>query len=197
MKRIITISRQFGSGGRTIGREVAAALNIPCYDSEIIAKVAEASGYSKDYIEKNGEYAAQRTWFGRAIDFAGGVGMVNNQDVIWIAQRQVILELAEKENCVIVGRCADFILQGREDVLSVFIHADLEFRAKRIVEQYGESDEKPEKRLKDKDKRRNAYYKFYTDMEWGKATNYDLSLNSGSIGIDNCVELICDLYKTV
>lgn len=194
MGKIITISRQFGSGGRTVGKQVAAKLSIPCYDGELIEKVAEESGFAKEYIKEHGEYSVHRTWFGRALNAAGGSGGLSNQDLIWIAQRKTILELAEQGPCVIVGRCADFILRDREDLLRVFIHARDDARAERIVRLYGESSEKPEKRLKDKDKRRSAYYKYYTDTEWGVATNYDISLDSSKFGIEKCVEIITQLY---
>lgn len=194
MSKIITISRQFGSGGRTIGKEVAAKLGIPCYDGELIEKVAEESGFAKDYIAEQGEYSAHRTWFGRALSAAGGSGGLSNQDIIWIAQRKVILDLAGKGPCVIVGRCADYILKDKYELLTVFIHASDESRAERIVRLYGESNEKPEKRLKDKDKRRSAYYKYYTETEWGIAKNYDISLDSGKFGLEKCVELITMLY---
>ena len=105
-----------------------------------------------------------------------------------------IEELAAKESCVIVGRCADYILKDKADLLKVFIHADIEKRAKRIVEVYGESDESPEKRLLDKDKRRKAFYQFYTDLEWGNVNNYHLALDSGEIGIEKCIDIICSLY---
>lgn len=104
------------------------------------------------------------------------------------------MNLAEKESCVIVGRCADYILGEKEDCLKVFIHADLDKRAERIVKIYGEGKDSPKKRLQDKDKRRKAYYNFYTDMEWGKTQNYHISLDSGVLGIEKCVELIAGLY---
>ncbi len=195
MSDIITISRQFGSGGRTVGKQVAAKLGIPCYDSELIEKVAEESGFAKEYIEVQGEYSNFKTWIGRALGSTGGSSGLTNQDIIWIAQRKVILGIAEKGPCVIVGRCADFILRGRADILSVFIHAADEVRAERIVRLYGEKEDKPEKRLKDKDKRRSAYYKYYTDTEWGVAKNYDISLDSGKFGIDKCVDIIIQLYR--
>ncbi len=110
-------------------------------------------------------------------------------------QREVILELAEKSSCVIVGRCADHILKDTADCLNVFIHASTESRADRIVKLYGEREEKPEQRLMDKDKRRSSYYQLYTDTEWGNATNYHISLDSGKWGIEKCVEIITDLYK--
>lgn len=118
------------------------------------------------------------------------------RDDLWRIQHDIITELAEKESCVIVGRCADFILKDTADCLSVFIHASLEKRAERIVRLYGESDEKPQKRLLDKDKRRKSYYQFYTDTEWGNAANYHISLDSGKFGIEKCVDIIADLYRT-
>ena len=109
-------------------------------------------------------------------------------------QAALLLELAQKGPCVIVGRCADYILQDKADCLKVFIHADMDFRALRIVEVYGEREQSPEDRLRDKDKRRAAYHRFYTDMKWGYAQNYHLTLNSGVLGIDQCVKIIASLY---
>lgn len=191
--RIITISREFGSGGRTIGKELAAKLGIHCYGAELLEKIAEESGFAKEYIAEQGEYAAGGHWLSMALsgrDYNGH----SNQDDLWAIQQKTIRELAEKESCVIVGRCADYILKDCADCLRVFIHADMESRAKRIVEQYGERSESPEKRLRDKDKRRAAYYQFYTDMKWGLAQNYHITLNSAALGIDKCVEILADLY---
>ncbi len=191
--RIITISREFGSGGRTIGRQTAEKLGIPCYDHELIDKIAEQSGFVKEYIKERGEYTAHSSWIASVLserDFYGH----SNQDYLWNIQRKVILELAEKESCVIVGRCADYILRDTADCLKVFIYADMAKRAERIVTQYGESSEAPEKRLRDKDKRRAAYYQFYTDMKWGEARHYHISLDSGTLGIEKCVHVISELY---
>lgn len=116
-----------------------------------------------------------------------------NEDILWQIQCNVIADLAKKGLCVIVGRCADFILKDRPDVLKVFIHADMAFRAKRIVEEYGERTETPEQRLKDKDKRRSTYYRFYTGQKWGQVQSYDMTLNSGKLGIEKCAELICTI----
>ncbi|MGN1147195.1 MAG: AAA family ATPase [Lachnospiraceae bacterium] len=191
--RIITISREFGSGGRTIGKETAAKLGIPCYDQELIEKIAEESGFAKEYIAEQGEYAPHGSWLASALsarDFNGA----STQDQLWSIQRKVIMELAKKGPCVIVGRCADYILKDMADCLTVFIHADMQHRAERIVKQYGERDVAPEKRLKDKDKRRAAYYQFYTDMKWGALENYHITLDSGVLGIDTCVKILADLY---
>jgi cytidylate kinase len=193
MNKVITISREFGSGGRTIGKMVAEKLQIPCYDQELIEKIAETSGLAKEFIEERGEYTLRGGWLANAFADRSLNGL-SVQDYLWTIQRKLILELAEKEPCVIIGRCADYILEGKADTLKVFIHASMESRAKRIVERYGESAEAPEKRLRDKDLRRSAYYRFYTDVEWGIAKNYDVALDSGKIGIERCVDIIASLY---
>ena len=194
MKKIITISREFGSGGRTIGRMVAEKLGMSSYAKELIEKVAEESGLTKKYIEEGGEYAPSKSRF--AYSFIGrNIDGMSLDDYIFMAQRKVILEIAEKESCVIVGRCADYILRNRDDVLNVFIHSDMEKRAERIVKLYGETDKSPEKRLKEKDKKRSINYKYCTDRVWGMSQNYHISLNSGAIGLDTCDDIIADLAK--
>lgn len=192
--RIITVSREFGSGGRTIGKEVAARLGINCYDSELIEKIAEESGFTKDYIAEKSENAPHGHWLANSFASNRSIHGFSTQDYLWSVQRKVILDLAEKESCVIVGRCADYILGNENNCLKVFIHASMDKRAERIVQVYGEGKDSPEKRLQDKDKRRRAYYHFYTDMEWGVAKNYHISLDSGVLGIEKCVELISGLY---
>lgn len=189
--RVITISREFGSGGRTIGKKVAAKLGIPCYDSELIEKLAQESGFTKDYIKEAGEYTPGGFL---ASAFSNRAFGPTNEDILWEMQCRIITELAEKESCVIVGRCADCVLQDKADCLKVFIHADMAFRAERIVKVYGEREESPEQRLRDKDKRRAAYHRFYTNMKWGYAENYHLTLDSGVLGIDRCVDIISGLY---
>lgn len=189
--RVITISREFGSGGRTIGKAVAEQLGIPCYDNEILQEIAKESGFEQSYIQETGEYAPCGFL---AAAFSHSASGPSNADYLWEMQYKLIGQLAQKDPCVIVGRCADYILRDKADCLRVFIHADLSYRAKRIVEVYGEREKSPEQRLKDKDKRRAAYHRFYTDMKWGHAQNYDLTLNSGTLGIDKCVEIIKSLY---
>ena len=191
--RVITISRQFGSGGRTIGKEVAEKLGIPCYDLELIEKAAEKSGLAKEFIADQGEYAPHGSWFFNALTPRTLDGK-STQDYLWTVQRKIIIDLAKQGPCVIIGRCADYILKDEADLLKVFIHSDAKARAERIVNLYGESAISPEKRLKNKDKCRRAYYQFYTDMEWGNAENYHISLDSGKLGIDKCVEIISNLY---
>lgn len=189
--RIITISREFGSGGRTVGKRTAEQLGIPCYDRELIQKIAGKSGFAEGYIKSLDETAPGGFL---ASAFSNRTFGQTNEDYLWNMQRKVILELAEQGPCVIVGRCADFILRDQADCLTVFIHADLAFRAQRIVQVYGAREDSPEQRIRDKDKRRAAYHRFYTDMKWGYAKNDQISLDSGLLGIDACVEVLKMLY---
>lgn len=190
MIKVITISREFGSGGRTIGTEVAARLGVKCYDRELIEKIAQETGYATEFIAQESEYAPSAN--GLAYMFLGrGADGLANADRIWFAQKKVIEDLA-KEPCVIVGRCADYILKDRKDCLHVFVYADPAFRAERIVRQYGESSIAPEKRLADKDKKRKLNYKYFTDREWGARQNYHMSLDSGFLGIENTVSIIAE-----
>ncbi|MBO5030766.1 MAG: cytidylate kinase-like family protein [Lachnospiraceae bacterium] len=194
-KRIITISREFGSGGRTIGKQLAEKLGVSCYDKELIEKLAEQTGLAKKYIEEQGEYAPAMHPFSYA--FVGrSVNGMSVSDYLWNEQRKKIQEIAGKEPCVIVGRCADYILRERDDVLNVFIHAPQADRAKRIVEVYGETETEPVKRLREKDKKRAINYKYYTEREWGRAANYHLTLDSSMFGIEGSVNLLFDILNT-
>ena len=190
--RIVTISREFGSGGRTIGRKLAEELGVPCYDSELIGEIARESGFAEAYVRR-AEESSPSGWAGSLFSTNRAFGPTN-EDYLWEVQRRVILELAEKGPCVIVGRCADYILRDRADCLTAFIHADLKFRADRIVRVYGEREASPEERVRDKDRRRAAYHRFYTDMKWGYAKNYQISLDSGTLGLDACVAILKRLY---
>ncbi len=191
--RMIAISREFGSGGRTIGKEVAARLGIACYDSELIMRIAQESGLSREYVEKYGEYAVSDSLYSNVV--AGrGIDGQSPFDKIWLAQKKVITDLAETQSCVIVGRCADYILKDVANCLTVFIHASDEKRAERIVSVYGQREESPAARLHDKDKKRKAYYELYTGTAWGAAENYTICLDSGVLGIDKCVRIVCDMF---
>ena len=188
-KRIITISREFGSGGRFIGEEVAKELGIKYYDKEIIGQIGKESGMAPEYIKENAELSPKKGIFAYAFTGRDITGK-SVEDMVYEAQRKVILDLAEKGNCVIVGRCADYILEDRDDVLNVFVHAGKDYRAKRIVLLYGETDKPPAKRLAEKDKKRALNYRHYTGREWGNVHNYDLSLDSGRLTPEGCVEII-------
>ena len=197
-KKIITISREFGSGGRTVGRLVAEKLGIPFYDKELVEHVALESGFAPKYVEENGEHSPGRSILSYAFAPQGIPGVMNGlstADFLWNIQCGVILQLAEKGPCVIVGRNADYILKDRPDAFHAFIHADMDFRADRIVRLYGDSEKKPEVRLQEKDKRRRVNYQHYTGRTWGMAQNYDISLNSGVIGVEQCADIIVSLVQ--
>ena len=197
--KIITVSRQFGSGGRTIAKKLAEKLGFDYYDKEIIENVALETGFSKEFVASKGEEAPGKTVFSYGFESQAVPGIMNGMtthDYLWTAQRKIICDIAESgKPCVIVGRSADYILRERDDVFNVFIYADMPFRCDRIVRLYGESENKPEKRLADKDKKRAANHKHFTDLQWGYAPNYDMSLNSGKIGIDKCVDILYDIVK--
>ena len=196
-KNIITISREFGSGGRSIAKAVAERLGYDYYDSELVQRVADETGFSADYIADAGEYAPGKSMLSYA--FSSGTPHSGNAmsatDFLWAAQCRIIKELAEKGHCVIVGRCADHILRDRDDCLNVFIHADKAYKAKRIVELYGVTDKSPEKRLADKDGKRRINYKYFTGKEWGNPENYHICLNSSYFGLDKCADIIAELAE--
>ncbi len=197
-KKIITISREFGSGGRTIGRKIAESLGIPFYDKELVDQIAVESGFAPKFIEEHGEHSPGKSLFSYAFAPQGVPGVMNGlstADFLWNIQCNVIMQLAEQGPCVIVGRNADYILKDRTDCLHVYIHADLPFRADRIVRLYGESEKSPEARLQEKDKRRRVNYQHYTGRTWGTSQNYDICLNSSSIGIDACADIIVNIVK--
>ena len=197
-KKIITISREFGSGGRTIGRMVAERLGIPFYDKELVEQIALESGFAEKFVEEHGEHAPGKTLFAYAFAPQGVPGVMNGMstsDFLWHIQCGVILQLADEGPCVIVGRNADYILKDRDDAFHVFVHADTQFRAERIVTKYGESEKSPEARLNEKDKRRKVNYQHYTGRTWGVAQNYDLCVDSGVLGVEQCADIIVSIIK--
>ena len=193
-KRIITISREFGSGGRFIGEEVARKLGIAYYDKNIISQIAEKSGLSPEYIQENAELSPKKGLFAYA--FAGrDITGKSVEDMVYEAQRKVIMEIAEKESCVIIGRNADFILKDRDDVLNVFIHGAESEKVKRICKLYHVTETDAIKMMTDIDKRRMTNYRFYTDQKWGMAGNYTLSLNSSQLGYDRCEQIVIECME--
>lgn len=196
-KKVITISRQFGSGGHSIVKSLAEQLDISCYDKEILDRIASETGFAPGFIEKASEYAAANNsllWNLAMKHSPFHVPEDNPADVIYFAQAKIIKELAQKEPCVIIGRCSDYILRDREDCLHIFICADKHSRAKRILEQYGDNGKPIEKRIDDKDTRRKIYYSHYTDRVWGAPVNYHATLNSGELGEDACIQIIWKIY---
>ena len=197
-KNIITISRQFGSGGRTVGRLVAEKLGIPFYDKELVDHIALESGFAPKFVEEHGEHSPGRSILSYAFAPQGVPGVMNGlstADFPWNIQCGAIMQLAEKGPCVIVGRNADYILKDRKDCFHAFIYADKEFRAERIVRLYGESDKSPLARLQDKDKRRSVNYQHYTGRVWGASENYDICLNTGTIGVETAAGIIVSLIQ--
>ena len=193
-KRIITISREFGSGGRFIGEEVAKKLGIAYYDKNIISQIAEKSGLSPEYIQESAELSPKKGLFAYALAGRDITGR-SVEDMVYETQRKVILELAEKEPCVIIGRNADYILKDRDDVLNVFIHGNMPEKTQRISQLYRVTEQEAVKMMADTDKRRMTNYNFYTDQKWGKASNYTLCLNSSQLGYDRCEAMITECVK--
>ena len=197
-KQIITITREFGSGGRTVGHQVAEALGIPFYDKELIEQIALESGFAPTFVEEHGEHSPGTTIFSYAFAHQGVQGVMNGMsaaDFLWNIQCNVILQLAEKGPCVIVGRNANYILKDRPDCLHAFIHADKKIRAERNVRLYGESEKSPQTRINEKDKRRRVNYHHYTGRRWGEAHDFDVCLDSGKLGIETCSEILINLMQ--
>lgn len=194
---IITISRQFGSGGRSIGQKLAQSLDIPFYDKELIALAAKSSGFDESIFESADEqatnsllYTLSQSMYSPAAGRADGLNGLNLNNKIHLYQSNVIRDIASKGSCVIVGRCADYVLQDNPDVINVFIHSDLASRVKRAVECHEVSPERAESVLAKTDKRRANYHDYYANTKWGRVENYHLAVNSDFVGLDNAVEII-------
>lgn len=187
---VITISREYGSGGRYIGRLIADKLGIKFYDKEFISKVAEETGLSEEYIENNEQKRDTLAGLNNGYYFG-----LNNADELFLKETELIKEVADKESCVIIGRCADFILHDRKNVIKVFVYSDMEDKIKRATEIYGLNKEKAEKEIKRIDKLRANHYKHYTEKEWDDHSNYDICINSDTLGVEKSAELICEIVK--
>ncbi|NLW47061.1 MAG: cytidylate kinase-like family protein [Firmicutes bacterium] len=185
---IVTIAREYGSGGRLIGRRLAQELNIPFYDKELITLAAQESGFAEDFIEK----IEQK----RRVNFLDNLYMTGQElpvaEQVFLTQSQVIRKIAEKESCVIVGRCADYVLRDFVNCLRVFVHAPLEWRIKCVRDEYHETASNFEDYLRKQDKNRAGYYNYFTQNKWGKAQNYHLSIDS-SIGISAVARVLKEM----
>ena len=199
--KIITISRQCGSGGHTIGERVAQRLGLPFYDKKLIELVAQRSGLTEETVQEQGEYQPTSLLYTISLnlsyEYNFGYDVADKSrmvlpDQIFAFQTEIIKELSQKSPCVIVGRCADYILRDHPDCLRVFLYGDLEDRKARVVEEHGIAPEDAGKHVLDRDKKRAQHYRRYTDQAWGMAENYDLCLNSSYFGIDRCVEMIAE-----
>ncbi len=186
MKYVITISREYGSGGRFIGRKLAERLGINFYDNELLAQASEKSGLSKAVFENYDE--KKDGFFSGIIPTSYGFDMSMGQKV-FLAQFEAIREIASQESCVIIGRCADYVLRDMPNVVTVFIHASMERKIERAIKYYGVNPNKAKDTIIKMDKKRRNYYNFYSDRDWGKATTYDLCLTS-DIGLEETVDAI-------
>jgi len=198
MNKVITISREYGAGGHSIGKRVAEELGLEIYDRDIVRETVKASGFEAEVVEQEGEDTSKTSYFLKSL-VAGSVHYHDPQDAIHDVQRAVILKFAQKGPCVILGRCADEILRDSDvETLNVFIHADDLHRAVRISEQTGITNATElQKMLAKKDASRRNYYTHYTGKKWGDSHNYDLTLDSGKLGDDLCVKIIVDTVRSM
>ena len=187
---VITVSREYGSGGRYVGRLIADKLGIKLYDKDFIVKVAEETGLSEEYIEKNEQKRESLSNLNNGYYFG-----LNNADELFIKEAELIKDIADRESCVIIGRCADFILRDRKNVIKIFVYSDMEDKIKRATEIYGFDKSKAEKEIKRIDKLRANHYKYYTEKDWNDNYNYDICINSDTLGVDKSAELICNIVR--
>lgn len=198
-KTIFTIGRQYGSGGRAIGRKLAEKLDIPYYDRELLTEVAKDNPYSEQILESFDEKPMKSLLYSIAMGAGGAIGNPAMPISVqaYLAQFQTIKKLAEEseKGCVFIGRCSDYVLQDRDDVVSVFIKADMEYRKKHALEYEKEIPANITEKIRKIDKNRASYYEYYTEQKWGNVSNYDISLDSGLIGEENCIKLICEFAE--
>ena len=202
-KKIITISREYGSGGRQVGLTVAKKLGMEFYDKELIDAAAKEIGFPTEMIADREQRLTNSLLYNFAMGTLYGIAYPREPKVselplteqIYQAQKKAIEEAAKRGSCIFVGSCADYILKSRPDVLRVFIYADRDIRKRSAIEEYGEIEEYIDEFMYQTDKRRRIHYENYTNQKWGSRENYDLMLNSGDLGLDKCVELLCEAVK--
>lgn len=194
-KFTVTITREFGSGGRTIGKMLAERLGVPYYDKDLIKLASEESGIHEDLFSRADE--SKRATFFKKYDGSLGEKLISpesgeftSDDNLFNYQAKVIKQLSDRETCVIVGRCADHVLHDRENVLRVFTHASMPFCIEKVVELYGLSEKEAERQIERINRARATYYRYYTGKEWDNARNYDLCLNTEELGFERCVDII-------
>ncbi len=185
---IITIAREYGSGGRYIGKLLAEKLGIKLYDKELIKEVSRLSGLKEEYIEENEQKRNK-------LDNMWYYGNLSNRDKLFLSESNVIKEIAKKESCIIVGRCADYILKDNKNVIRVFVYSSLENKVSRAVKYYGLKEKNAKKIIEDTNKKRSEHYKHYTNSTWNNPNNYDICINSDSLGIETAVELLYESIK--
>ena len=198
MKKLVTISREYGSGGRIIGKILADKLGVPFYDKEIIDMAVQESGFSREMIE-NAELKAKSSFaynLASALNFSEGMsaGPLSVNEKLFLAQFQVIAEIGKTGEGVIVGRCADYILKDNPDTISVFCFSDLEERIRFSINEYDVPAKQAKKIVQEKDMKRARFYEFHTNQKWGDAKNYSLLINTSKMSTDEVVEIIAALY---
>ena len=187
---VITISREYGSGGRYIGRLIADKLGIKFYDKDFVTELSNKTGLSEEYIESNEQKRALLSSFNNGY-YAG----LDGADELFVKESELVENLASRGSCVIIGRCADFVLRKKENVIKVFVYSSMEDKINRVVEYYGVDKSKAEKEINKQNKLRANHYKHYTDREWNNLENYDLAINSDVLGVEKSADLICELVK--
>lgn len=186
---IITIGREYGSGGHNIGRKLAERLNVPCYDKEILTAAAKKSGFAESLFKEHDETAGNSLLYSMVMGSSAYGGQPLSV-TLYLEQFNTIKELAEKGACVFVGRCSDYVLRDFDNVINIFIKAPLEARIKRIRERHSILPQKAATMIEKVDKTRASYYRYYTNQKWGAAKNYHLTLDSDSIGVDGTLDMI-------
>ncbi|MCQ2493110.1 MAG: cytidylate kinase-like family protein [Lachnospiraceae bacterium] len=196
MNTIITIGRQFGSGGREIGLKVAEALGIPCYDKELLTRAAKESGFCEEMLVNHDERPTNSFLYNLVMDtYSFGYNSNSYSDMpishkVFLAQFDTIKKIGSEGPCVIVGRCADYALADFDNVVNLFIFGDEKCRIKRIMERFDLNENKAKDMINKKDKQRQSYYNYYSSKKWGRSDSYDLCINSSKLGIDGTVKLI-------
>lgn len=195
--KIYTIGREFGSGGREVGEKLAAKLGIKLYDKELLQQAAKDSGFCEEIFENHDEKPTNSFLYSLVMDTysVSGYSAAPFLDIplnhkVFLAQFETIKKIAEKESCVIVGRCADYALSDNPDCINIFIHADLDVRIKNVSRNLNITENKARDIINKTDKQRASYYNYYTSKKWGDSKSYNLSLDAGKLGTDNCVEMI-------
>lgn len=195
--KIYTIGREFGSGGREVGEKLAAKLGIKLYDKELLQQAAKDSGFCEEIFENHDEKPTNSFLYSLVMDTysVSGYSAAPFLDMplnhkVFLAQFETIKKIAEKESCVIVGRCADYALSDNPDCINIFIHADLDVRIKNASRNLNITENKARDIINKTDKQRASYYNYYTSKKWGDSKSYNLSLDAGKLGTDNCVEMI-------
>ncbi|WP_244834883.1 cytidylate kinase-like family protein [Clostridium sp. BJN0001] len=195
--KIVVISRQFGSGGRAIGKKLAEKLNIKFYDLAIIGMFAERSHVDYDTALEIDEKKIKQKWyfFPEEVDSKYNLSRIPVNDKLFQIQKEIIFDLARKSSCVIIGRGADYMLRESKNMISVFVHADRETKVKSVMKHYNLEREEALKLMKKTDSQRSRYYNSYTEYKWGNVDNYDLMINRGKFGIDGSSEILLSAYN--